>query len=407
MPLLLVLDEVAATGPAGTVTAQSSATGTLTVRAPLVSAQFSDSFTDTAGTTLQSHTGESLTWANHPATAGNAVITAAGRARHQAASAIALVLAGSPMSDPEYDVEADFVPVTNTGTVFTGIAGRLDSTANTMYLARWNGSTNQWQLLRGVAGTFTTLQSAGATLTANQSYHVKLQIRNATKKVFVDGVEVISSADNTVTAAGSAGVRLFDSSVASDANSVHVDNFTVTPAVAGASNVTGNLTGSAALVGVIPGQSNVTGTETVIARLIGAPAAVSTATGTLGASAAFQGLISAQSALAGDLQNLPPGVHLIGNIPGSSTVTGTATVRATLVATAAATSALTAQATVLRPLTGAITASSQMTGDAGPPVPRWDVTPATEWTAGTGGRWGVTPATEWDVDPSDRWELVT
>jgi hypothetical protein len=39
---------------------------------------------------------------------------------------------------------------------------------------------------------------------------VKLQIRNAAKKVFIDGVERISSADNAITATGNPGLYLRD-----------------------------------------------------------------------------------------------------------------------------------------------------------------------------------------------------
>lgn len=188
----------------------------------------SDSFTDTAGTLLENHTGATgATWTKHSASTTTAQITDAGRIRPSAvSSATALYYASGVPASAEYDVTADFV-VMSLVTIFTGITARTDTTANTFYFVRYNQTQGQlWQLYKFVAGTATLLGSFAQTLTVGQTYAVKLQIRDAAKKVFIDGVEQISSVDNAITAAGRAGVRLLDGS-ASDAGALHLDNFTV------------------------------------------------------------------------------------------------------------------------------------------------------------------------------------
>lgn len=170
----------------------------------------SDTYTDTAGVLLQNHTGETgALWTKHPNAGSDALITTGGRLRATSGTAALYYASGVPAT-AEYDVEAPFFVASVPSTTLDGIAGRLSTSVNTLYLARYNNTGFQWELLKLVAGTATVLATFAQALTVSQTYTVKLQIRDAAKKLFIDGVERISSADNAITAAGRAGVRMAD-----------------------------------------------------------------------------------------------------------------------------------------------------------------------------------------------------
>lgn len=129
---------------------------------------------------------------------------------------------GVPASS-EYDVEADVSDPAS-----TGIAGRTSTTATTFYHARNNGT--EWQLYKFVSGTATLLGSYADSYSGTK--RLKLQIRDAAKKVFVDGVERISSGDNSITDAGRAGIRLILNNTVP-----RIDNFLATDLSGGGSQV--------------------------------------------------------------------------------------------------------------------------------------------------------------------------
>lgn len=181
-----------------------------------------DSFTDTSGTLLSSHTGEvGAAWTKHPNYTGNAVISNANRMRWDSgggATQAAYYTSATPGS-AEYSVEATLFVASITG--YMGITGRMSTSADTMYLARYDQFSTRWELYRAVTGSFTLLGSYNQTLTVNNSYAMRLEIKDSTKKLFVDNVERISSNDNTITAAGRVGIRLL---TATNTTGFHLDN---------------------------------------------------------------------------------------------------------------------------------------------------------------------------------------
>jgi hypothetical protein len=188
----------------------------------------SDTFTDTAGTELSAHPADTgQTWVEHPSYAsGSLVITDANRLRCGAGVG-GYYLDAAPAT-AEYDVTADFVVISSTG-IFAGQTARMDTAANTFYHVRFNSTIGCWELFKFVAGANTSLgQGPAFTYTVGETYTVTLQIRDAAKKIIVDGVEQVSSADNSITAAGRAGIRW--SSGNSNTTGTHLDNFTVTDA---------------------------------------------------------------------------------------------------------------------------------------------------------------------------------
>ncbi len=198
-----------------------------------------DSFTDTAGTSLVNHTGElGTTWVGIGGRSNAAhVISNANRVRYDLSVGEGRLGCSGAPATAEYDVECDIV---SKGTLASdetmGVVARGHATDNTAYQAlyRTGSGTPRWELWRAVAGSYSMLGSYTQALTVDQAYALKLECRDATKKLYVDIVERISSADNTITAAGYPGVNTYRNANGSDTAGVHMDNFSASdPAGAG------------------------------------------------------------------------------------------------------------------------------------------------------------------------------
>lgn len=200
-----------------------------------------DLFTDTSGIDIASHTPTSGgTWTrNTSVTTDLLVISSANRVRHDVLNTqITQYYHSASPATAEYDVEMDIIVV---GAIPTqqaglGVVGRIDTAADTGYrgLHFIDGSGGDaWYLQYTLAGSLTTLGSFAQVLTLNQAYHLLLQIRDAAKKLFVDGVERISSADNTITAAGKSGLYGYSSGIVTDSLGPHGDNWVASDPAAG------------------------------------------------------------------------------------------------------------------------------------------------------------------------------
>jgi hypothetical protein len=174
-------------------------------------AQFvNDTFTDTTGTALASHTGETgATWTLLAGSAttklieSNTLIAAGSRAIYKAS--------GTPAS-ADYEVHAWQTYRGAYGQDFhrTGVALRLDSSGNgyAAYPAADESSTLKLARLDS-GGVPTTIASVSYTPPATGT-EVKFTLRavGSTLKVYVNDVEQISYTDSTYSAAGNAGVML-------------------------------------------------------------------------------------------------------------------------------------------------------------------------------------------------------
>lgn len=181
----------------------------------------SDSFTDTDGTNLGSHTGETgATWTIHPSYSVHAKIQSN---RAYANGALRCYYASGTPASADYAVEGVIRRVTKTGNA--GIAGRVDTSANTMYLVIWQGGAN-WELYKFVSGTGTQLGSGYNDDPADGTDRtVKLEMIGTAIKVYVDGTERISVTDSAITAAGRAGIR---TNTATTTTGYHIDSLTAT-----------------------------------------------------------------------------------------------------------------------------------------------------------------------------------
>jgi hypothetical protein len=196
----------------------------------------SDTFTGTAGTALTAHTPDvGGSWTNPGGI--SSVLSNANRVRGgTAGNESDHVNQGTP-AGADYDVQVDLIPLTVTAS-YAGCAGRSDATMGTnastgrVYLAFHDGTlgTPAWTLQKGVNNTYTNIATSNATLTANTTYTILLQMRGSAQTVFVNGVSTVTGGDSAVTAAGKAGILIRDAAASNTAD-YHLDNFSATDAV--------------------------------------------------------------------------------------------------------------------------------------------------------------------------------
>jgi hypothetical protein len=203
----------------------SSVTGSFTTTGSAPADFVTDSFTESSDTTLASHTGSvGATWTKHPAAAYTSTATVDAATDRVYPLAITAYYASGVPPSADYYVQADFYAASIIS-VNAAIVGRMDTTADTMYLVRLNNGT-VWELRKIVAGSATTLGSdstAGNLPTVGNSKTVKLVMTGSTITVFVSGVSVISVTDTDITSAGKAGLRF--SGTATSTTGFHIDNF--------------------------------------------------------------------------------------------------------------------------------------------------------------------------------------
>jgi hypothetical protein len=163
-------------------------------------------FTGTDGITLQSHTADSgHTWTKH--TTATVDVTFRFSRGYIASSGNGLYFSSAVPSSAEYAVEAVLESEGTNATATGGPSGRMDTVAQTHYHARWSFVTGLWELYKFTAGTAVLLDSSALMPFTGAPRFVRLELKDAAKKLFVDGVQLCTSADNTITAVGRPGLR--------------------------------------------------------------------------------------------------------------------------------------------------------------------------------------------------------
>ncbi|HXG72832.1 MAG TPA: hypothetical protein VNJ04_19730 [Gemmatimonadaceae bacterium] len=325
-----------------------------------------DTFTAIDGTLITSRSGETgATWTTHPSPSGQQTISA-NRAR--ASTAGALYASGVP-DTAEYDVEANYHFLTDLNG--QSIIGRLSTAAFTGYLFRYSGGA--WSFYSVLNGTFTTLSVINAALIAGQTYAIKLEIRDASKKTYVDGVQVNSSTSNTITDAGRVGLREHTGATSATTGK-HIDRIWATNLVTAASHpLTATVAATSAsaatalqlshpVTGTTAGTSATSALQIVLTHPLTASAtATSSATSTaLLLSHALTGAATGTSATTATLGSAAASHALTGTTAGTS-ATGASQITLThpLTASSAGTSSTSAtQLVTSHPLTANATGSA-------------------------------------------------
>jgi hypothetical protein len=181
----------------------------------------SDTFTDTNGTDIAAH---DPNWTVVPGNSGTFRISDANRLRGNSTTAASYYYNVAP-SSANYTVQSLLYVVATGATQRTGVAGRCSSSANTLYFARLDG-TNGWQLFKRVSGSATQLgSSVSQTISAGDSWTLKLDMSGTTIKCVVDGVDKISQTDSAIAGPGFPGVVNSSGTAPSNTLGYHLDNW--------------------------------------------------------------------------------------------------------------------------------------------------------------------------------------
>lgn len=205
---------------------------------PVVNDVF-DRFIDQTGQQLEFHFGEiDATWSPNIdfAHLGYGVITRENRLRPNdtLGDSSGLQFASGQTETTEYDVDWVLHVKTLISQRSPGGVARLQETAASAtlnyYAAYYNHGATRIELRKSVAGAVTTLGTYTVTLVAGETYRFKLRVLTTGVKLFLEGVERVTSTDTTISLQpkGHAGVIYPNSGAAfTDEAGYHLDNFRV------------------------------------------------------------------------------------------------------------------------------------------------------------------------------------
>lgn len=202
-------------------------------------AQFvSDTFTDTDDTLLQSHTGETgATWTHRAL--GTDYLEVKGNALRGAVATVSstqiYTASGSP-AGADYTVKGN-IKLYGTGgssSDSSGVCGRhdgLNDTSSSYYFAQYSIAAAGWRLFKRITVNNTQLGSTVSGSLADGD-EIILRMSGTTIELYKkgEGSATISATDSAISAAGSAGVRLFTTDTT---NAVGLDTFSADDIVSG------------------------------------------------------------------------------------------------------------------------------------------------------------------------------
>jgi hypothetical protein len=174
-----------------------------------------DSYEDSPGTLLQSHTGATgATWTPHFASGGNAQFSSTGSEVESGTQAVYMASGLPPGADYRVAAHMYFHTTSSGGVTYSFVTGRMDEASLTMYMFGFVYSgVNRWELKKFVNGTETLLASSTEGLPSpGDSPLVDLQMEGSTIKGVVDGIDIVSVTDTDITATGRAGLRMLTGS---------------------------------------------------------------------------------------------------------------------------------------------------------------------------------------------------
>lgn len=201
-----------------------------------------DTFTDTAGTALASHTGETgATWTVHPSYASGAVITTspANKVKFGSGNNAGYYASGTPGS-ADYTVKATYTigsgGIDTGGNAYFGVTGRMSTSADTYYWGAWYAGT--WYITKVLSGSLTFLNTTSSgTLTAGNTYDLELVMSGTGLTLKVNGSTVLTATDSDISSAGKSGFYNRDNQT-TDSLSFLMDSFLVTDSSDSATSAT-------------------------------------------------------------------------------------------------------------------------------------------------------------------------
>ncbi len=186
---------------------------------PTPSANLTDTFTAADGTAVSSRnadTGQawSFNTADWKVQSNRAFPTTAG----------AEIVSAFVPASANYFVSADFVFVTSLTNQGIYLEGRCDGVLSnsTAYFFGYRQATGGWIIGKTVAGTFTVLANVAYVPTAGDAKNVRGEMNGSALRLLVDGVQVLTATDSSITAMGKAASRATLASTAT--TGCHFDN---------------------------------------------------------------------------------------------------------------------------------------------------------------------------------------
>ena len=181
----------------------------------------SDSFGSANGTELSAH---NANWKKVPGFSASAQI-ANGRLRASSTSSPVYYYDVAPGS-ADYSVSAIFEVLSNSDSAI-GFLARVSATTATHYRTIPNYPVGYVTLGKFVGGNFTVLGSAYAGIAIGVSVNVRLELIGSALKLYINesATPAASYTDNSITAAGYAGVRAYSGVTPGDSVGAHLDKF--------------------------------------------------------------------------------------------------------------------------------------------------------------------------------------
>jgi hypothetical protein len=186
-----------------------------------------DSFTDTAGTNLQSHTGElGAAWALHPSAAVSLLISDANRLRRGGINALGLYTSSGVPRGSDYWFECDYLVKSNIAGEQANIMARLSPSAFQGVFFGYYQPSQFWFIAEALVSSFPFRAQTGTTpLTVGQTYHVQGLVAGPLARMWVDGVEILSYGQLINYAdIGRLGIAMDSDTGDSDTTGIHIDN---------------------------------------------------------------------------------------------------------------------------------------------------------------------------------------
>lgn len=217
------------------LTTQSSAQNAIRLRfvvaSPAIVMEHIETFTDSAGTNLTSHSGELGDWTKQTGATGSMVVSNVNAARLDTASTFTSYYSTAIPSVTSYVVTVDFVVKTTPAGHFYWVQAHGDTAAYTYYQGVFDCDSNEWKLAK-VVNTATTVLGTpyGQTLVDGQTYQVRLDVADGSQKLYIDGALRVSATDSdaALTSAGRAGLGGYTFDAVTNSTGIHYDNFSVT-----------------------------------------------------------------------------------------------------------------------------------------------------------------------------------
>lgn len=182
-----------------------------------------DTMTDTAGTLLTAHTGQTgATWTKTGSQTGDGQITGTGDHVRITGAVETFVKASGAPAGADYDVQADFFfPDAST---YLSLSGRQNGAALNAgtggYLAGFDPSTGL-HIYNGL----TILASSAYSPSAASTHVLRFSLRGTALTLYVDGVSTLTATDSTYASAGTAGLFFFATASVTDSNGPQITNY--------------------------------------------------------------------------------------------------------------------------------------------------------------------------------------